>query len=398
MYLNNLVPLNDGWWIEEGAAWFLYNYTGAVLRYNFCDGRCELIAMLPSNVERGFRQYIKCIKSNDDIICLPDFGKFILVYSLEKRQWTEIEVKNDNNRLGCWYYFKKDNILYILSKGLKKIIKLDICGKRILRYYSISSEKDDVFGASVVAANKLFVVSSVYPQIYTFSFLNHEIEIYKLHVEINDNLYAICYQDGNIWLGGKKKRIYRWNISKRELMTYPKVPFNVGIYNFSDKYSKVLNCEAEKYDTFAFIESVQINKYIWFIPFQTNEVLYFDLETNKMNKFEIADEEETEYSLKNRALNHKYLLEYVKDDRYIGLYSLKNEHVIEIDVETLSYRILPFKMENTCFKMFGDYLFADGKKMDKIMFAKKVKCFSQNNSKSEGSVGKQIYVKTLIDE
>ena len=164
--------------------------------------------------------------------------------------------------------------------------------------------------------------------------------------------------------------------------------------SFSDKYGEILDCKVERYEEPTFIESVPTDKYIWFIPFRTNEILYLSLETNEIREFIIADEEETVYSLKNRILDHKYLLEYVKDDRYIGLYSLKNEHILEIDANTLAYRLLPFTIDDACLEMYINHLLLDGRKMDKTIFAKMMKGSSQNKVKEKVyNVGKQINTK-----
>lgn len=49
-------------------------------------------------------------------------------------------------------------------------------------------------------------------------------------------------------------------------------------------------------------------------------------------------------------LGHKYLLEYILSERYIGLFSLKNRWIIEIDTKELKYKIIPchVKLEHKC--------------------------------------------------
>lgn len=399
MEINNLALWNDGWWIEGDMAWFLYSEIGALCQYSFINGMCKAITTIPNKANCTFRKYIKCIKSDDDIICLPDMGNAILFYSLQNNLWTEIKVENsDNSRLSCRNYLKLGNTLYILSNGLKKIIELDILRKKIVKYHDLSDKQDDVLGSAVIVTDTFFVVSSVYPQIYEFNCTNNESKFYKLPVGINDHLRSISYENRKIWLSGRKRKIYKWDMESNELNIYENIPADFGIYNFSNRNNKILNCETEEYEVPIFIETIQIDKYIWFIPFQTNKILYLDLETNKLDAFEIEGEEETEYSLKNRIMDHKFLLEYVKENRYIALYSLKNEQVIEIDTVTLTYRILPFEVDESYMDMFTNKLFVDTGKMDRAIYSNILKKSQLAKELKAMYIGKQIYISNNSDK
>lgn len=392
MNMNNLALWSDGWWIEDKQAWFIQSEMGILCSYSFDDGTCNFVAVIPDKEKCVFRKYIHCIKVNSDIYLLPDTGTSILCYSLKNNVWTDIKIENANkSRLACRYFLKKENNIYILSNGLKKIIQLDLFKRQIVRYYSLPEYQNDVLGAAFVALDKIFVVSSVYPQIYIFDCSKLEVIVCKLSSIIDDNLWTVCYQNKNIWLSGKKKKIYRWDMVLGEVNIYESFPSDFGIYNFSNNYNKTVDCEMQKFDVPAFVDSIQISKYIWFIPFQTNKIIYLDLETNLMNEFEIEDEEEIGASLKNRFLNHKYLLEYVRDKRYIGLFSVKNEHVIEIDVELLTYRILTFVIDVASFTRLLFQIFTDRKKVDREIFTKLLENSKQDENKIKNDIGRRIH-------
>lgn len=80
METRNVAFLSDDWYIDGETAWFLYSNVGALLKYNFVTGKCEFVSIIPNEENCSFRQYIKCIKTGDDIIVLPDYGHFILFY------------------------------------------------------------------------------------------------------------------------------------------------------------------------------------------------------------------------------------------------------------------------------------------------------------------------------
>ena len=78
----------------------------------------------------------------------------------------------------------------------------------------------------------------------------------------------------------------------------------------------------KEYELPAFLFSVVAGDYVWFIPFQTNKIMYADKKTCQLHVFEADGENETKQSLLGRiALGSKYILEYVRENRYIGLFS-----------------------------------------------------------------------------
>ena len=52
-------------------------------------------------------------------------------------------------------------------------------------------------------------------------------------------------------------------------------------------------------------------------------------------------------NVKKQFLQHKYLLEYVKDKRYLGIFSLKNKWLFEIDCIELKYEVLDYSIDNS---------------------------------------------------
>lgn len=392
MKISNLAFLSDGWWIEEDTAWFLYSDAVALFKYNFKNGNCEYVSSFQTDRCCTSRQYVKCIKNEDEIILLPDFGDSILFYSIKNNSWMKVGINASNNvRLACWKYIKKGDFLYILSEGLKKIIELDILQKKVANYYDLLSGSDDFIGSSAMVSDTFYIISSVYSQIYTFNCLSKETKVYRLPEGIDDNLRTISCHNGNAWMTGRKKKVYRWNMESGELDSYEKFPSDFGIYDFNNKYNSILECGIERCEVPLFIESVLIGTDIWFIPFQTNKILYFNIETNELKEFKLTEEEENAYSVKNRVLNHKYLLLYVKENRYIGLYSLKNEHMIEIDAETITYRVLPFIMGEACMEAFSNKLFLENRKADTFIYSSYLKGSRYSKGEDMGYVGSQIY-------
>ena len=90
-----------------------------------------------------------------------------------------------------------------------------------------------------------------------------------------------------------------------------------------------------------FGEILNVQGTLWLIPEIANKVLYMKQDGN-FEEFDIRDEDETEFSQKNRCLNVKYNVLYIRKERYIGIFSCKNEHIVEIDTLNKSYTIKKF--------------------------------------------------------
>lgn len=109
-----------------------------------------------------------------------------------------------------------------------------------------------------------------------------------------------------------------------------------------EKQKYNLDCEYYENNLPIFLNLISTKDSIWFIPFKANKIVYVDKETGKINIFEIKDEEEREGWILKNKMEAKYILQYVIDNRYIGLFSLKNNCIVEIDtierrIEYISY-------------------------------------------------------------
>jgi hypothetical protein len=95
-------------------------------------------------------------------------------------------------------------------------------------------------------------------------------------------------------------------------------------------------------------------------------------------------------------------LEYVKEDRYIGIYSLKNRWIIEIDSLELKYRIIKYKLNGESTKKISSIIIEKIRQRHNIIgeceHANLINFemyIQDNNEKQEdsqqSSIGKNIY-------
>lgn len=397
MKLQNLVFWSNSWWIENADAWFISGDEPILYYYNFKDKKCIYVSEIPEDGDDKWRLYSCCIKNGMDIICIPDRANCICIYSLLNKSWKKIEVNNPNQvRLSCIQIEKIDKFLFVYSKGLNQLIVWDLALNKIISYIDLIHDENEALGFGVFYKNSFYVVSSKCFRVYEVNLSSYKITTYDLPM-IKDELYTICCYDKKFILSGKKKKIYIWNKSERKFCSIHEIPGSFGEYDFSFTYNQLINYNVGIYKERLFYNSVLVNKCIWFIPFQTNMIMYVDLESNQLRQFEIEDEEETEYTLKHRLLNQKYLFEFVKENRYLGLFSLKNERIIEIDTLKLTYRVLPIMIDDSCKAAFSNKLFYDGRKIDQTMYLLLMEKSNQIREENKEIIGKQIYQRSTID-
>lgn len=372
----NYILWSNNWHIEGNKAWFVDGLRDSLYYVDLELNKYEYIADIPNTEIGKFRLNPMCLKIENEIYLMPHFGrKMIWIYNLDNNQFEQIVIDNpDNLQLTICRFWIYENKIYALSLGLQKIIEIDIREKIICNYFILSDleEKEIEFDEGTRVGDNIYCVSSGSNRVYQFNLETKQITAYDVPM-VKGGLYTISFDGQLFWLSGYRKEIYLWDKESNSTKVLSDFPQGFGIYDFAENSDKMLDCTAVKYDTPTFIESMLIGNYIWFIPFQTNMVLYADTETYQIYALEIDGEEENRESLmKNSVLAHKYLIPYIRDERYIGLYSIKNNYIIEIDavekrVEKKSYRFGEKTIENYMRLVNGTL--HEGKEFDRMVFS-----------------------------
>jgi len=353
---------SDNYWIddEDEKVWFL----SGRLDILFCiDKRKAVIAPVAEMPNVGgilFRQHPRCMKYHDKIYCLPDMGEDIYRYSLNRYDWKKIPVSNpDSSRIAMYDFWIVDNLLYIVSNGLKKIIILDMEKEEIVGdYHIVTDNYNDKIVKSIKVGKYIYSISAIIPQVYKFDCEKKRIIIIDIP-EIDDKLQTISFDGDNFWLSGHCKKIYIWNEMSDEVKILDDFPIGFGIYDFNNNQNELLDCKSKQYNSPAFITSFFAGRYMWFIPFRTNKILYVDKGTLEINTYYIEDEIRTTQDFKVAVLDHMYLFEYI-DDRYFGIYSLKTEKIVEIDYLNLRDKIIEYSFDRKCDEVILNNFMIDG--------------------------------------
>ena len=340
--------------------------------------------------------------------CLPDIGENIWCYHISTDVWKKIIVDNPKKvRIACTNFWVIEDNLYIVSIGLKQILEIDISKEIVISYYDLPIDNDGRVSGSILVGRWIYLVGNSPVCIYKFDCLTKKVEVIRLP-NLDDSIHTISYDEEKFWLSGRCRKIYIWKEVSNELFILDRLPDEFGIWNFSGKYDHLLNCHVDSIEMPLFLYSICVDQYVWFIPAQSNEILYIDKDIYKIGIFHLKDEEQTEENVKTQLLGHKFLLQYVRAERYIGLFSLKNRQIIEIDTQELVYKILQYHIRNEHIcqirKTVLDDLFCventlyeqDMARLEElveyIQFKDSVKTSLLENEIVDGIVGKEIYV------
>lgn len=383
---------SDNIWIEGNKGWFVAGEYNAVFEIDWKKKNYSLLSNIPTKKRLGLRVNPICIKMGNQLYCLPDQGRDIWIYNMTNDSWLKVEVSNPEKcRLEFIYLGKFQSGVMCFSRGLQKvflikdncelqeILNLNVnCGKHITKMikvhdclYGISDETGCIFE---------YLIGEKQPQIYTNS-------------DLPQGLSGICFDGDKFWMSGNKKEIYVWEKTKNQVTMINNFPKKFGVY-YKNEEGKVAVGEIEDdYNLPIFIDLVYMNDTIWLFPFQTNDIITINKnDINKVTLFKIESEEEDGHILwEQKAIYHKYLHVYDFDERYIGLFSLKNDMLLEIDSQVKKYKYLPlhYTMGNKAIENNDSY--CEKNKEHRWFYTQDVCQRKRILDKNESCVGKYIW-------
>ena len=397
MMQNMKFPWSDNWWIEGDKAWFCGGEINALFCMDMNSGQCDLIARIPECDFRGFRVYSYCIKSENMIFCLPGIASNIWCYDLKKEDWEKTEVGNKNQL--CAFtniYRQSSSSIWLLEDMADRIFELDLKRKIVKKEYSFLANESEFFDGGILVKNELYGV--VDNKVFCVNTKQTDIKVYEI-AGIKSALATICYDGHNFWISSFCKEIYIWNPKQGIVKTLTEFPNEFGIYNLNTNCPVLVDYDS-LYSTGypLFVISLDLGKYIWHIPLHSDEILYIDKESYKIEILEIEGEQETKESLQ-RDFKVKYLVQYIREDRYIGLYSFKRQLIFEIDTESLCVKNRNYELSDQAFLAIaqadgyydGRRMFRERNEKDQIFFSALLSVNDKKKNNFSQSVGRIIY-------
>lgn len=387
---------SDNWWIEDDKAYFCAGEISALFCMDMKNQQCELLDWIPECNWREYRTYSYCIKYENVIFCLPHRGKAVWSYDIIAKLWKKTELEHKSNLITCMNFDMHNNKqIWLAEIDQGKIYEFDLEKESIGNSYKNEQYENGSIGQYVFKENTLYCTSG--RRIWSINIFNLESYVFEVP-GVKANLYNICYDGHNFWLSGYYKEIYVWNAEQGTIKVIDKFPEQFGVYLFEEDKFPLTDCGSlnSGRDPF-FIDAISLGKYVWFIPFQSNEILYVDKVTYEVHILDVEEEQETENSLHDHVMMHKYLVQYTRGNRYIGLYSLKNHNIFEIDTVELSVKNMDCSFSYRTLEILAsafyreNKLLYEGNERDKKIFSILLKSKRKKKEELVENVGSKIY-------
>ena len=251
-------------------------------------------------------------------------------------------------------------------------------------------EKDTIKG-SVLAGGNIYAVSSGFSRVYQFNLSTKKVNTYLLS-DMEKRFTTICFDGEKFWLSGYQKELCIWDKEKDSLITINNFPDNFEINN-------IVKNKDDKTKMPVFNRSVFVGGYIWFIPIRLGKIIYADRKNTVLSVFEIYAENETKDDVlwgEEQGIGN-YLLEYVRDDRYMGLFSARNSRILEIDTKELKYQWKKYYfsdkyLQQYCADCNGIYQ-EGGDPLHNQAYCRGIGSIEYKTNSIDTSIGMRIYAK-----
>ncbi len=320
--------------IDGDKAWSVGNTLNAIFCIDMNTGICKYRSTMPDFPIMSFRKNQYCIKIEDDVYCFPDVGDNIWIYNINNGKIKKISVENTNKcRIGIYNIFRNADKVYAISGGLNRIIEIDTVNKNIANQYIINSAGDkDVIGENAVrVGDSIFFLLVDTQKIGEFNIETKEMILHPILHPMKE-ITAMCYDGEYFWLSGKIRELYRWDIKNDEVIVLKELPYNFCVYGNDKSGNFTEDCNQYYYDKRPFRVVVDTSDYVWLIPDIASQILYINKSNLQINYLEIGD--------RNRRIKEcereehvQYKYEYMRNKRFIGLYSFLDEKYLEIDTK-----------------------------------------------------------------
>ncbi|MDE6949930.1 MAG: hypothetical protein K2P64_03300 [Lachnospiraceae bacterium] len=398
MNISNTFPWSDNWWFEDHKAWFIIGSRNILCCFNLSNYECEVMVNVPDVLSRKFRAVSKCMKYQNEVYCFPVFGNNIWVYSIEDGSFSSIPMEMPPDVCPEIYDFWEYNgEIFAVSMQLKTIFVINPREKRIENAYVLCEE--GYIAKSVKVGTAIYSLSGMSEKIYKFDFVTRRIVTFQLP-HMGRKFSTICFDGENFWLGGYREEVYLWYEEKNRIAIYPCSDEGLRLGGMEKHMDNGGDCIAQECEIPVFLYSAAVGKYSWFIPYQTNRIIYADKESHRLCAIEVSEEmEDEESSWQEGDLKVKFVLVYVRENRYLGIFSISQNQMLEIDAEQLTYKWCDYHMGDKSIKKYAELVdreFYESIVWEREVYKEVLRRSSQNVCDGEREkMGVNIYTETI---
>ena len=295
---------NDGTFEENGNVWFV-GYVDNILYHIDTIGSIEIVAIIPTEDTDTYRMNPICIKNKNEIICLPDRAKKIMIYNIETKEFREIPISLNVDRCTISNAWVEEDYLWCVSYRSGELIKCNLENKEIKKFSVCPPNYQSGAGEAIKVNQDIYILHKNRTAITEFNIETEKEQVFELTCE-DIGFGTIIYANNSFYLTGFKKNIYKWEKDNNRVTS-----IEIG-----EKI--VFDAEIDNSKSFRFIHSKYVNGYILFIPnndahYICNDVILFDLEKETEKIYSFKDEKVSrkfgEYLVYNCSSGEKVLIQ-----------------------------------------------------------------------------------------
>lgn len=325
--------------INRDKGFFVADEWNAIFEVNFSTDIYRVLSSFPEGHIRDFRINQICVRYRDELFCFPDQGDGIWCFHLEKKEIKKIIINNPlKRRITTFRAILIEDKIYALFYGWKKIIEFNPEAKKIEGEYEYYDQAEISFTGQdfLNIKDKIYITLRNANQIIEFDVKSKDVKYYNLHSEVR-GIETISYCNGLFYISECGRGIYCWEKDSNTINKIGIVPRECGycLFDINEGKKEINYDNFPLNDNFFFYRSVVVQDKIWFIPLRASRLIYMDIKTSEIKCLDNLKEYE---ELEKVKREHWYQLQYVLEERYIGLYLSNLNETIEIDAKTLNVR------------------------------------------------------------
>ena len=397
--MKDIYTLDMEW--DGTEAWFICAYTNILFKINSENQVYTFVALLPQNGSDNYDFHSQCVKYGEVIYCLPNRGQDIYIYDISKTSFRKIDLKSTNGeRINLDKLCVVGDILYTISYGMGEVIEINLKDEKIVNRYPITEDNMSIYKA-IMYKNNIYAVSMEKACLIRYDLDKRKSQCISIidNMENKHGFSSLGHMKNQIWMCGYDNHLYSYDLCENKSKDYFLLPDNIKFYDFDNN-----NLYREKRDDdFYFQECVCFDDSVWFIPYQTNKILYIKAHENIIKEMVIEDEEETVKNM-NRIVKRKYFVVKIESEKNFIIKSFKNECLYRINicdetVEKISTKKYEYGNLEELMMQYGknNKVISEISAVDRNLYIYKIFFSTNNNFENEDNlmIGKSIYNKLI---
>lgn len=326
----SIIP-NEGMYQDNDEFWFMGSCDKFIYKVNR-NGMVEIVAEVPLDVTDEHRIYPRCIKKSNEIYCIPDKGKNILVYDLKWEKFKEIPIgSSQNKRLSIFNSWIQNDNLWCVSYGKNKILKINLNKFLVEKQFDVFEPKEQVGFEAIKTEESIYCISNCSTRIREFNLSSESSKTFV--IECQDKGFNTIVSHGeNVYLTGYLDYIYCWNKNSNQIKKY-RISDRTFRYNKNEKVTP------------RFYRSACLKNVIVFIPYNTqysksNHVVYLDKFTQEINSIDLS------HMIGEPVAGEHFVIECFYDNT-LEIGHMSNGYIFQIDFveKSVSKKNMKFNKE-----------------------------------------------------